>query len=497
MPLQLLICLFAGALIAPSLAPLNIPFLALIPPAALYLCSQNRSPKQAAWLGWLFGVGFFGTGVSWVFVSISEHSATPLPVAIAITSLFVMGLATLFALQNYLWLKCFGARLLPLSFIGIWVVFEWLRSWFLTGFPWLYLGNTALGTPIQNLLPVGGVWLASFAFLVLAICLAELLKNRKVLPILIFPLPLIGSYLLPPSWTTEQEKPLDVAIVQPNIPQSIKWLPEYRNEILAGYEQLTKDHLDTTLMLWPETAIPALFRNAAKPLANILNDLDRNHVTLISGMPSVVPDSQHPKGYRAHNSLAVLTTGSGIYHKQRLVPFGEYIPMEAYLRGTIDFFNLPMSSFSLPIGNQPSLKVGEYTLAPAICYEIAYPELVRVSTQNADFILTVSNDTWFGDSIAPAQHLQIAQVRALENGRWVIRGTNNGISAVINHHGEIVDKLPQFEAAVLRTQAQAMAGQTPFQTYGSLPILILSGLMTVFGLGSRKRSATNPYPSFS
>ena len=137
MPLQLLICLFAGALIAPSLAPLNIPFLALIPPAALYLCSQSRSPKQAAWLGWSFGLGCFGTGVSWVFVSISEHSATPLPVAIAITALFVMGLATLFALQNYLWLKCFGARLLPLSFIGIWVIFEWLRSWFLTGFPWL------------------------------------------------------------------------------------------------------------------------------------------------------------------------------------------------------------------------------------------------------------------------------------------------------------------------------------------------------------------------
>lgn len=496
MPLQLLLCLFAGAIIAPSLAPFNIPYLAILPPAILYLCSHNKSPKQAAWLGWSFGIGFFGTGVSWVFVSISEHSPTPLPIAVVMTALFVLALAALFAIQNALWRKLFSARVLPLSFIGIWVLFEWLRSWLFTGFPWLYLGNATLDTPLQNLLPVGGVWLASFALLILALCLAEFAKSRRVLPLLIAPLPLIASYLLPTEWTEKKGEPLDVAIMQPNIPQSIKWQKEYREQILARYESLSREHLNSTLLLWPETAIPALFRNAAQPLGELLNDLDNNNVTLIAGIPSLVSDAQHPKGYLIHNSLTVLTSGSGIYHKQRLVPFGEYIPLENYLRGAIAFFNLPMSSFSLPKGNQPLLQVGKYTLSPAICYEIAYPQLVSFSAQNADFILTVSNDTWFGDSIAPAQHLQIAQVRALENGRWVIRGTNNGITALINHQGEVVDRLPQFQEGVLRGQAQAMEGLTPFQLYGSLPVLLGCLLLALIGVGKRSDQDKNPYPDF-
>lgn len=496
MPLQLLLCLFAGALIAPSLAPFQIPYLAIVPPAILYLFSFNKPPKQAFWLGWLFGTGFFGAGVSWVFVSISEHSATPLPTAILLTALFVIGLGLLFAVQNFLWLKYFGARLLPLSFIGIWVLLEWIRSWLFTGFPWLYLGNAALETPLRNLIPIGGVWLASAAFLTISICIAELFRTKTLRPLLILPLPIIGSYLLPLNWVEPKDETMEVALMQPNIPQSIKWNADYRKEIFARYSLLSQKHTDIEMMLWPETAIPALFRNAAPHIGSILDTLDSNNVTLISGMPSLVTDSQHPKGYLVHNSLAILTTNSGIYHKQRLVPFGEYIPLEDLLRGAIDFFNLPMSSFSIPKSEQPLLQVNEYTLAPAICYEIAYPELVRESAQRADFILTVSNDTWFGDSIAPAQHLQIAQVWALENGRWVIRGTNNGITAVINHRGDVVNKLPQFEEGVLVEKVQAMSGHTPFQTYGSLPILLFAALMMTGSIGSRKAWGQDSYPSF-
>jgi len=495
MPLQMLMCLFAGALIAPALAPFSIPYLVIIPPAVLYFCSLNATPKQAAKLGGSFGIGFFGAGVSWVFVSISEHSATPVPIAVLLTVLFVCGLALLFALQNFLWLKCFGARLLPLSFIGIWVLFEWLRSWLFTGFPWLYLGNAALETPFQNFIPIGGVWLASAIFLVLAVCCAELLRERAFRAFLILPLAIISAYLLPPEWTEPKGDVMELAIMQPNIPQSIKWQPEQRNDILAQYDQLSRDEVKVDLLLWPETAIPGLFRYAAEPLAELLDRLDSNGVTLISGMPSLVADSKHPKGYRVHNSLAVLTTHSGLYHKQRLVPFGEYIPMENLLRGMIDFFNLPMSSFSIPKDPQPLLRAGNYTLAPAICYEIAYPKLIRTGARQADFILTVSNDTWFGDSIAPAQHLQIAQIRALENGRWVIRGTNNGITALIDHRGQIVARLPQFKEAVLRQNAQAMQGSTPFQTYGSLPIIIFSSMLVLTGIGNRRVSQRN-HPRF-
>lgn len=496
MPLQLIICLIAGALIAPSMAPFDQKYLIILPPVLLYLCTYNKTAKQSALLGWTFGLGFFGTGVSWVFVSINEHSQTPLPIAIALTALFVAGLALLFSLQLYLWKKLFSARLLTASFAGIWVMFEWLRSWLFTGFPWLYLGNATLETPLQNLIPIGGVWLASLALIILSLCLAEFLRSRKLLPLLILPLPIIGSYLLPTEWTEEKGSELKIALVQPNIPQRIKWNPDYRPEILNTYQELSRNHLDTELMLWPETAIPSLFRHSAQPLAEILNDLDSNGVTLISGLPSTEAETSHPKGYRIHNSLAVLTTGTGIYHKQRLVPFGEYVPMEEQLRGLLDFFNLPMSSFSLPKEKQPLLKVGQHSLNAAICYEIAYPELVRGGAMNADFILTVSNDTWFGDSIAPAQHLQIAQIRALENGRWVIRGTNNGITALTNHRGEIVDQLPQFKSGVLRAEAVAMRGLTPFQSYGSIPILVFALLLTLIGIGAKKRTEQNPYPDF-
>ncbi len=497
MPLQFILCLIAGALITPSLAPFDIPYLALIPPAILYLSSVKKCPRQSALLGWGFGLGFFGTGVSWVFVSISEHSQTPLGIALALTGLFVAALALLFSAQLYCWKRFFSARFATASFLGIWILFEWLRSWLFTGFPWLYLGNASLQTPYQQILPIGGVWLASAVMLITALSIAEFFRSRRLLPLLLCPLPLIGSYLLPQQWTTTAEKSVEVAIVQPNIPQSIKWNPDYRSEILSTYATLTNSHVDAQLILWPETAIPALFRNAVTPLADLLNKLDSSGSTLISGLPSAIPDLEHPKGYRIHNSLAVLSTGSGVYHKQRLVPFGEYVPMEDYIRDLFDFFNLPMSSFSLPLEKQSPLSVNGVNLSTAICYEIAYPELVRKSSANAGILLTVSNDTWFGRSIAPAQHLQIAQVRAVENGRWLIRGTNNGITALVNPRGEITDQLTQFQAGVLRGSVPAMQGLTPYQMYGSLPTILASLLLTLMAYGKRKQRDNDiRYPNF-
>lgn len=497
LPLQFIITLIAGALIAPSFAPFNIPYLVVLPPALLFLCTYSKTPKQAAWLGWGFGLSFFGSGVSWVFVSMHEHSATPVAIAVALTALFVAALALLFTLQMWLWRKWFSARWVALSFIGLWILFEWLRSWFLTGFPWLYLGNAALNTPLQNIIPIAGVWGASLLWLIIAISAAYFVKTWRLLPLLILPLPLIGAYLLPNQWTQATGDELRVAVVQPNIPQNIKWNPNYRPEVLANLAKLSAEHSDADLLLWPETAIPTLFQNAAAPLAEILDKLDSANTTLISGLPSVVASPDHPLGRKIHNSLATLTVNSGVYHKQRLVPFGEYVPLEDYLRGTLAFFNLPMSSFSLPAEQPAYLELGQYRLSPAICYEIAYPELVRRSSVQSDFILTVSNDTWFGKSIAPAQHLQIAQVRALENGRWVIRGTNNGFSALIDTQGQIAETIPQFSRGVLRGVVPAMQGETPYQTYGHLPLILLMALLAMMGFGPyRARSSEHRFPSF-
>ena len=201
-------------------------------------------------------------------------------------------------------------------------------------------------------------------------------------------------------------------------------------------------------------------------------------------------DPTQPKGYRLHNSVAALTNGSGIYHKQRLVPFGEYLPLEYYLRGLLDFFNLPMSSFSLPNKQQKSINIRGVNIAIAICYEIAYPELVRSSSKHSGLLLTVSNDTWFGHSIAPAQHMQIAQARALENGRWLMRGTNNGITAIVDPQGNVIKQLPQYQQGALTGTVYTMQGMTPYQQYGVIPSLVTALLMALAGFRARKTTTT-------
>ncbi|MFC6670072.1 apolipoprotein N-acyltransferase [Marinobacterium aestuariivivens] len=194
----------------------------------------------------------------------------------------------------------------------------------------------------------------------------------------------------------------------------------------------------------------------------------------MAGLPSVLTDAEDPSRRIFHNSLALLSPERAVYHKQRLVPFGEYVPLETLLRGLIDFFDLPMSSFSLPQTEQPPLPFRDHRLAAAICYEIAYPELVRRESLESDLLLTVSNDTWFGHSIAPDQHLQIARMRALETGRWLIRATNNGISALIDADGRIRAEAPRYQTALLAGEVQGMQGLTPFQRLGAWPALVLA-----------------------
>jgi apolipoprotein N-acyltransferase len=178
-----------------------------------------------------------------------------------------------------------------------------------------------------------------------------------------------------------------------------------------------------------------------------------------------------------YNSVMVISGGEGIYHKQRLVPFGEYVPLSHYIRGLIKFFDLPMSSFTRGSSDQGHLTVKGWQLAASICYEIAYPDLIADSARNSDLLFTISNDAWFGHSIGPDQHMQMAQMRALENGRELIRVTSTGITAIVDHHGNIRTRIPSFEAGNLKGIVHARSGTTPFTRYGSTPIIVLCGVL--------------------
>ena len=271
-------------------------------------------------------------------------------------------------------------------------------------------------------------------------------------------------------WTTaESNQELKVGIIQANIPQQLKWQPTYYQTTLDIYRQMTNRLLGNDIIIWPEAAIPNYYQNAQEFLLPISQKLEKQNTTLITGIPFL---SKTDDQIKVHNSIAAMGKGSGIYHKQRLVPFGEYVPMESLLRGLIQFFDLPMSSFSPGQPNQALLKTGKYDAAPFICYEIVYPDLVREFAQNADFLITVSNDSWFGASLGPLQHLQMARMRALENGRYLIRSTNNGISAIVDQKGGIKSQSQQFVAQSLEGTLKIMSGQTPFSRTGSAPFLV-------------------------
>lgn len=469
------VSLLAGALAPLSLAPLNIWPLALLSPALLALLLFRQHLRSLLKRSFCFGLGFFGVGASWVYVSIHDFGYTGVALASILTGLFVAGLALLFALpflllslgqSNRRWL----AHLVLVA--ALWVAGEWSRSWFLTGFPWLYIGYSQLSTPLAGWAPILGVFGVSLAVLLSgALTLWPLLNRSKlntIAAIVLLSILWLGGHQLKKTEWTQPVGPIqEVALVQANIPQDKKWQPSFLETTLKRYSRLSADAWSADWVIWPEAAIPLTYRRALPVLQEFHNTALANNSALITG---ILYDD--PISGRYHNSSLGLGLATGLYHKTRLVPFGEYVPLEKWLRGAIEFFNLP-ASFIIPgASEQLPLQIGAIRLTSAICYEVVYPDLVASMAKNTEVILTISNDAWFGASWGPLQHLQMAQMRALENGRYVIRGTNNGVSAIINHRGEKLASSEQFVEQVLKGQVQPYTGETPFMRWGSLPILL-------------------------
>jgi apolipoprotein N-acyltransferase len=490
---QLFLALASGASTTLAFAPFDLYLFAVISPAALFLLLNNQSLKRACWIGWSFGLGFFGTGVSWVYVSIHIYGHTPAIPAALLTLVFCAALGLLFLVQIALYQKFCRQRFAALCFGLLWLLFEWLRSWLFTGFPWLYLGYSTIDTPLAPLAALGGVWLLSMITICISMCVASLILSQKksqlVLTFISVCIPLTASYLLPTEWTKASGEKINISIMQPNIRQEIKWDRQHLDSILSQYYKTTESILGKKVIIWPETAIPSMYSNVEAYFAPLVSSQQRLGGSLISGIPMKVEDKAHPKGRRLHNSILNLTENTH-YHKQRLVPFGEYIPWQAEFRDLFNFLNIPDFNFSVPkVRKQPLMQVGDFKYSTAICYEIAYPELVREYSKTADLILTLSNDTWFSHSIGPDQHFQIARMRAVENGRWLVRSSNNGISAIVDHQGKVVKIAPRYEQAVLEGQVQPMQGLTPYQRIGQWPFIGVYLLLLGVGLYSNRKHA--------
>ncbi|UPQ82301.1 apolipoprotein N-acyltransferase [Pseudomonas knackmussii] len=491
-----LLALVAGALTTLSLAPFDIWPLALLSIGLIYLGLRELPAKQAAGRGWCYGFGLFASGVSWVYVSIHDFGAAPPLLAGALTLGFVAGLALFFALLGWLWSRWFRRISSPLTnvlvFTALWLALDALRGWVLTGFPWLYAGYSQLEGPLAGLAPLGGVWLLTFVIVLtaaLTVELPRLLAHKRAL---------IGSFTLLAAlwvgalgigqhgWTTPKGEPITVAAMQGNVAQSIKWDPKKLEMQLLLYRDMTFRSRPVDLMVWPETAVPILKEHAEGYLTMMSRFANERQSALITGVPVRQPNAEGELRY--YNGLTTAGDAQGTYLKQKLVPFGEYVPLQDMLRGLIAFFDLPMSDFARGAPDQVLLQAKGYQIAPFICYEVVYPEFAASLSAQSDMLLTVSNDAWFGHSIGPLQHLQMAQMRALEAGRWMVRATNNGVTVLINPQGRIVEQIPAFEEAVLYGEVTPMQGLTPYLQWRSWPLIVLCVLLLGWGL-IRRRSA--------
>ncbi len=456
-----------------ALAPFNLWPIGLVSLAVLAYLLKDRGPKATFWYSFLYGLGYYGIGVSWVFVSIYDFGGGSLPIALGMTAGFVLLLSTIFTQSFWLYSFSFRNRFWLLGFAIAWSLGEWLRTWLFTGFPWLNPGYAHLNTPLAGWAPIIGVMGIGFILALTASCISQIRRSIPTLltAVVIASLWSGGALLRSYEWTRPIGTPISVATIQPNIDQNRKWDRNYRGptfERLYGASAPLWENTDW--IIWPEAAIPMLTSEAQYHFDELNHLANESNTAFFTG---ILSDYYTPEKRIIYNSIIGLGTANGVYYKQRLVPFGEYVPLEHALRGLIDFFDLPASAINLGPSGQDLITAGPYKVSTSICYEIAYSHLIAEHANNAHALITISNDAWFGDSIGPKQHAQMAQMRALETQRYLIRATNNGISLIADNKGQIVKKVESFVLTSLKADVQPMEGSTPYMRWQDKPLLAL------------------------
>ena len=469
----------AGLLVPLAFAPFDFIPVIFVSLAALFIVWRCASAREAFWSGFLFGVGMFGVGVSWVYVSMHDFGGVSAPLGVFLTLLFALFLALFPAAVGWLQVRYFrqpdALWLNALALSALWVLAEWCRGWIFTGFPWLTVGYSQVDSPLSGVAPILGVYGVSWAviFLVALLVFARRTNIWKVALPAVAVLSLAALALTSIEWATPAGAPIKVALLQGNVSQDLKWRPEQRQPTIDWYIENTRLSWGSDLIIWPETALPVFYHQAHDFLAELGHEARNASADVFIGMPVMNTRTQ-----QYYNSMVSVGGPEQIYSKQHLVPFGEYIPFAALLGGLMEFMQVPLPDFSTE-PSAPVVKLAGYPMGVSICYEDAFGEEVINALPEAAALINTSNDAWFGDSMAPHQHLQIARMRALETQRPMLRATNTGVTAAIDHHGRVIVQAPQFEAAVLRATVQPMQGATPYVRVGNT--MLIAVLMLLAG----------------
>jgi len=485
-----LLALIAGAIMPLAFAPVSLFPLSLLSLLLLFNLWLNNPARRSAVLGLYFGIGLFGVGVSWVYVSMHNFGNMSAPLAVFATILFVTAFAVYIAVVG--WLQAHFSNLsafwrVVLVMPALWVLIEWVRSWLFTGFPWLTAGYS------QTTMPLGGyaIWLGVFGVSFVVASSAGLLLmwwrrgwvNGWRIGAILLVLWIVGAVAPISKWTDPVGNPLRVALVQGNVPLNTKWDPRFRKDILDLYLNLSRRYRDADLIVWPEGALPLAVEEIPEDYKKSVREEAEKFKTdfLFGAVSRQVIEGQT----RYFNVVSSIGQIDGQYRKRHLVPFGEYPPLEPLFSWLLKAMNIPMSNFSKGDDNQRPLQLAGIPVGISVCYETAFGNEIIDVLPEASLLINVSENAWFGRSFGPHQLLQMTQMRAIETGRPILRTDNAGLSAVVDHRGRIVAVSPQFQQSVLTASVQPMTGSTPYVRFGDWPIITLV-LLLLAGLWWRK-----------
>lgn len=476
--------LLLGMLAVGGYAPIGIYPLPILTLAGLFLLLQKAgSARQGTWLGYCYGLGLFGAGVSWIYVSLHDFGGMPMAAAALATGLFCAFLALFPALAVWLGMKFDRARLLALP--AAWVLSEWILNWIFTGFPWMTLGYAqAPAGPLAGFAPLLGVFGVSLAAAACAALIAGWMSGRPrrwmAGGLMIFWL--AGSALKQVAWSEPVGSPLRVSLLQGNIAQDLKWQAEETERTLRTYLELAMAH-PAPLIVMPETALPLLLQEVPADYLGLLEQIARDQGgDLLLGAP------ERADGLYYNSMISVGSAPSQTYRKSHLVPFGEFIPFKTAF-GWIyrDLLHIPLTDLAPGSPEQRPMQIAGQRVAVNICYEDVFGEEIIRQLPEATLLVNASNDAWYGRSFAAHQHRQISQMRALESARVMLRATNTGATAIISPKGEVVAELPHFTTGALSGEVQGYRGATPYVRFGNWPAITLIVLLLGLLWGREKK----------
>jgi len=487
---SLMVAALAGVALPFAFAPFEWWPLAPLSLAALYYLLQTQTPRQALLTGWVFGLGYFGFGVHWIYYSLHLFGAAIAPLAALLTFVFVLVMTLFPALTAWAFAKLQSAARRQhnaLLFAALWVIAELLRGKIMGGFPWILVGYSQTSAPLGAYAPLIGVygigfllvWLSSAAVGVL-IGTRWVSRGFAVAAVLLV---VLGGVLLDlVAWSTPRAEPLRLRLVQANIPQEMKFSRERLENSLRQYTSMTLTGLENIdLVVWPETAIPTFMQRVEPTLQGFTKQMDAAGVDVLSGVFTRNEDN-------VYNSVRQLGGDKALYRKRHLVPFGEFMPMRFVLDFAARFIDIPMSDLAADTGPHVPLAVQGELIGVSICYEDVYGEEMRALLPASTLLINVSNDAWFGDSVAPHQHEQKARMRAREFARPLIRVTNTGISSAINERGEILGRIAHNTQGVLDVSVMPRNGMTPYAWTGNWPVFLLALVLLISQWLARRKT---------